>query len=328
VTVRPRALRSCALLALCCTAVAAAAAETTLKLASWNLEWLLTPATFGALKDGCSHNDAERRAAQRQLPCDVAASLERSAVDISALAHYAQALNADVIALQEVDGAAAARQLFPAYDFCFTGSPALQNTGFAVRRGVPYRCGPDLMALSQHDSVRRGATLTLYPGTRHEVRLLGVHLKSGCAWQPLDRGPAACGKLASQVPVLEDWIDTAARAGAWFAVLGDFNRNLLAERGAARASDGAQRNVWAEINDSEPRGATLVNAAAGAAFRNCAVGQNHNGYIDQIVVGEKLAALIVPGSVERLTWDGRDAARFKLSDHCPIAVRLKLPPPD
>jgi hypothetical protein len=200
-------------------------ASTTLKLATGNLEWMLSPATFSALKGSCSGNDAERRIAQRQLPCDVAASLERSAVDSSAMARYARALDADVIALQEVDGA-------------------------------------------------------------------------------------------------------AARAGAWFAVLGAFNRDLLAERGAARAAHGAQRNVWAEINDGEPRGAVLRNAAAGESFRNCAIGQNHNGYIDQIILGEKLAALQVPGSFERLTWEARDTAKYKLSDHCPIAIRLKLPPPD
>jgi len=309
-------------------APAAAGPPGTLKLATWNLEWLLTPATFSALKGNCSRNDAERRAAQRQLPCDVAAHLERSAVDISAMARYARALDADVVALQEVDGPAAARQLFAGYEFCFTGSRALQNTGFAIRRGVPFRCGPDLMALSLGDSVRRGASLILYPGTRHEIRLLGVHLKSGCARQRLDEGPEACRRLARQVPVLEDWIDAAARAGAWYGVLGDFNRNLLAERGAARAANGAQRNVWAELDDGEPRGATLINVAAGEPFRNCVSGQNHSGYIDQIILGEKLATRLVPRSFERLTWTAQDAARFKLSDHCPLAIRLRIPPPD
>jgi hypothetical protein len=130
------------------------------------------------------------------------------------------------------------------------------------------------------------------------------------------------------VPVLEDWIDAAARAGAWFAVLGDFNRNLLAERGAARAPDGSERNLWPELNDGEPPGASLVNVAAGEAFRNCASGQNHTGYIDQIILGSRLASRLVPGSFERLIWEAHDAARYKLSDHCPLAIRLKLPPPD
>jgi endonuclease/exonuclease/phosphatase family metal-dependent hydrolase len=302
-----------------------AAPGATLRLASWNLEWLLTPATFSALKGHCSSDDDERRTNQRQLPCDVAAQLERSAIDISAMARYAKQLNGDIIALQEVDGAAAARQIFPDYEFCFTGSRAVQNTGFAIRRGVPYRCGADLMALSLGDRVRRGATVTLFPGTPRELQLLGVHLKSGCARQQLDQGPAACRLLAQQVPVLEGWIDSQARANARFAVLGDFNRILLAERGTARAADGQQRNIWAEINDGEPRGATLVNTAAGVAFRNCTAGQNYNGYIDLIVLGAELAQWQKPASFTRVLWDPRDAARYKLSDHCPIAIELKLP---
>lgn len=301
-----------------------ATAATTLKLATWNLEWFLQPATFAALKRSCSRNDDERRSAQRQLPCDVVRTLERSAVDISAMARYAKTLDADVIALQEVDGAAAARRLFPDHEFCFTGSRALQNTGFAIRRGVPYRCGPDLMGLSLGDSVRRGATVTLYPQSTREIQLLGVHLKSGCSRQPMDEGGAACRQLARQVPVLEEWIDGRARAGARFAVLGDFNRDLLRERGNARSDRGEQRNLWNEINDGEPRGATLVNISTGEKFRNCAAGQNHSGFIDQIVLGERLAQQRVGDSFERLTWDARDAARFRLSDHCPLAIRLKI----
>jgi endonuclease/exonuclease/phosphatase family metal-dependent hydrolase len=308
-------------------AMADAATATTIKLATWNMEWLLTPATFSALKPTCTENDEQRRASQRLLPCDVAEGLERSAIDIAALRRYAEQLDADVIAIQEVDGPNAARQVFPQHEFCFTGSKALQNNGFAIRRGVPYRCGEDLNALSLGDSVRRGATIVLYPGSDHELYLLGVHLKSGCARPPLDRGPSACEKLARQIPALEGWIDTEARAGHRYAVLGDFNRDLLAERGPARNAAGRQRNIWGEISDGEPPGATLVNVAASDSFRNCAQGQNHSGFIDQILLDKLLARQLVAGSLERLTWDGRDAARLKLSDHCPVAVRLRIESP-
>jgi endonuclease/exonuclease/phosphatase family metal-dependent hydrolase len=306
-----------------CATVEAATTET-VKLATWNLEWLLTPATFSALKSTCTENDEKRRAGQRLLPCDVAAKLERSAIDLAALARYARQLNADVVAIQEVDGPNAARQVFAEHHFCFTGSKALQNNGFAIRRGVPYRCGDDLNALSLGDSVRRGVTVVLYPDTDHELYLLGVHLKSGCARPPLDRGASACEKLARQVPALEGWIDSQARAGHRFAVLGDFNRELLAERGAARNAAGGQRNVWEEINDGVPAGAALVNVAAGERFRNCANGQNHSGFIDQILLDRLLARQLVAGSFERLTWEARDASRLQLSDHCPVAVRLRI----
>lgn len=287
----------------------------------------MQPATFSALKGQCTRDDQLRRAVQRLLPCDVAAKLERSAIDLAAMASYARELDADVIAIQEADGAGAARQVFTDYNFCFTGSRALQNNGFAIRRGVPFRCGADIDSLSLGDSVRRGASLVLYPGTRQEMHLLGVHLKSGCARQRLDSALGACEKLARQVPALESWIDAEARAGHRYAVLGDFNRELLAEHGAARNAAGQLQSLWAEINDGEPPGARLVNVAAGEHFRNCATGQNHSGFIDQILLGERLAPQLIPGSFERLTWRPRDAARLILSDHCPLAVSLKIESP-
>lgn len=298
-------------------AMTSAATSNGIKLATWNLEWLLTPATFTALKSTCTEDDDKRRAAQRLLPCDVAANLERSAIDLAALAGYARRLDADVIAIQEVDGPGAAGQVFTDHNFCFTGSRALQNNGFAIRRGLPYRCGDDLEALSLGDSVRRGATVVLFPGTNHELHLLGVHLKSGCARPPLDSGPSACQKLARQIPALDAWIVAQARAGHRFALLGDFNRELLSERGATHT-------LWAEISDQHLPGATLFNVAAGESFRNCAKGQNHHGFIDQILLGQLLARQLVVGSFERVTWEARDASRLKLSDHCPVAVKLRI----
>jgi endonuclease/exonuclease/phosphatase family metal-dependent hydrolase len=209
-------------------------------------------------------------------------------------------------------------------EFCFSGSRALQNNGFAIRRGVPFRCAADYEPLSLGNSVRRGVVAVIYPGTVNEMTLMSVHLKSGCARPLLDAGPAACQKLARQVEPLELWIDAQARAGRRFAVLGDFNRELLREQGPARNEAGVQQQLWPEINDGEPHGAVLLNAAAGARFRNCASGERHSGYIDQIVLGQRLASTLVPESFERLTWKQQEAARLTLSDHCPVAIRLQI----
>ncbi len=297
------------------------AAAPSIKLATWNLEWLLTPETFTALKDHCSNDDGERRAARRQLPCDVVRSLERSGSDFAALRRYAEALDADVIALEEVDGPNAARQLFRNHEFCFTGSVAVQNNGFAVRRGIPFRCAADLRGLSLGDSVRRGAAVVLYPGTAREIHLLGVHLKSGCARQSLDSTLQACRMLARQLPALEAWIEAQARAGHRFGILGDFNRDLLAEQPAATRRP--QPGVLAELNDGDPPGSALSSAAGRGDFRNCARGQRHSGFIDYILLGESLLKRRVPDSVERMVWTADDAAHRILSDHCPVAVRIE-----
>ena len=291
-----------------------AAAPETVKLATWNLEWFLTPQTFHDLKGHCTRDDEAHRHDPRSIPCDVAAHLERSASDIGAVASYARRLDADVVALEEVDGEGAARQLFAKYDFCFSGGHMIQNTGFAIRHGLPHRCGPDVLGLSLGGELRRGATVTLYPGTRHELQLLAVHLKSGCPRQRLDSRAHACERLAQQLPTLRAWVRAQRQGGHRYAILGDFNRDLLAERGAG---------VWARLSD-DAADPGMVNTAAGEPFRNCYIGQTHTGYIDYILLGSTLAPSLVRGSFERLTYSATDAWRTKLSDHCPVAVRLRL----
>lgn len=298
-----------------------------IKIATWNLEWLIAPPEFRSLRDSCLPQGESPQQRQRFLPCDVATGQERSSQDFDALRRYAQQLDADVIALEEVDGESAARLVFRGYDFCFTGRTAVQNTGFAIRSGLPYRCGADLTTLSLGESVRRGKELVLYPGEAREMHLLAVHLKSGCPRGPLDSGKPECSKLAQQAPLLEAWIDEQARAGHAFAVLGDFNRDLLHEAGPARDASGAQLNLYAEINDGEPPDAALVNAAADQPFINCSAAQNFTGYIDNILLGRRLAARRVSGGFERLTYRTADALRRKLSDHCPVALRIRVDDP-
>ena len=295
----------------------------TLKIATWNLEWLISPNAFQKLKAGCAPEGTAVHGDVRRLPCDVAGRLERSSRDFAVLARYARVLDADVVALQEVDGADAARLVFPDHEFCFTTRKHVQNTGFAIRRGLAFRCGPDLMPLSLGDSLRRGAELTLFPGERNELRLLSVHLKSGCSTKPLSAPDKACSELARQVPQLEAWIDQRARAGQPFVVLGDFNRDLLAEQRRGFPAN-AKDSVWAAIDDADPPEADLRNAAEGEPFRNCAPGQGYRGYIDNIVLSRTLAAEVMPKSFSRVTYSAADARHAKLSDHCPAAVRLRL----
>jgi endonuclease/exonuclease/phosphatase family metal-dependent hydrolase len=294
-----------------------------LKLATWNLEWLIAPATFKSLKYGCAPRETHVRGTERRLPCDVAHRLERSTRDFRALARYARQLDADVIALQEVDGAEAARLVFPGYEFCFTARPHLQNNGFAIRAGLRHRCGSDLTSLSLGDQLRRGAELVLFPGEPGELHLLSIHLKSGCSTDPLNAPGKACAELSRQIPALEAWIDARAAQGKRFAVLGDFNRDLLHDSGPARAENGMRLRLWPELDDGDPPESDLVNAATGEVFRNCTPGQGYNAYIDFIVLSRTLGAAMVPKSFERLTYAPRDARRMKLSDHCPVAVRIR-----
>ena len=148
------------------------------------------------------------------------------------------------------------------------------------------------------------------------MRLLSVHLKSGCARDSLDSTRPTCGVLARQVPVLERWIDAQAAEHKPFAVLGDFNRDLRREPSGP--------SVWAEIDDAHPPGADLVNTAEGQAFQNCMPSQTFSGYIDYIILGRQMAQGLVEDSFGRELFPPKDAQRRKLSDHCPVFIRLRV----
>lgn len=286
-----------------------------LRIATWNLEWLIAPEAFRTLARDCVPRGASPGPRQRFIPCNVADQLERSSTDFRTLERYAERLDADVIALQEVDGPAAARRVFRNHSFCFTARQGVQNTGFAIRRGIAHRCGEDLTSLSLDERVRRGAVLILYPGESREIHLLSVHLKSGCPRRSLDDPRDDCRTLARQVTPLEAWVDEQAAAGRRFAVLGDFNHDLLAASG---------RVFWGDLNDGEPTGAALVNVAAGQPFVNCSSAENYTSYIDHVLLGASLATQRGENSFIRLTYDTRDALRRKLPDHCPVGVDLRL----
>ena len=172
---------------------------------------------------------------ERAIPCDLVPKGRWSEADLARIRAFAQTLPADVIALQEIDGEAAAREIFPDHAFCFTRRKNVQNVGFAIRKGIRHRCNRDYRALGlPENDVRWGADLTVEPGTPGEFRLLAVHLKASCNRDPLTEDRDDCRILQRQVPVLEDWIDRRARERAAFGVVGDFNRRFDRERSAAR----------------------------------------------------------------------------------------------
>jgi endonuclease/exonuclease/phosphatase family metal-dependent hydrolase len=306
----PGVLLAMALLRATDVGAAPAAAPATLRLATWNLEWLLSPQTARDLRVRCQRGE-------RRLPCDVVQISARSDADYRALGRQAALLAADVVALQEVEGAEVAARLFAGYDFCFTQRRDWQNVGFAIRKGIAHRCAPDVLAISLADRVRRGAALTLFPGEARELHLLAVHLKSGCSRDDLQSSLASCRVLARQGPGLAAWVDAQVAAGRAFAVLGDFNRDL-------RAEQSAHAGLWAQLADGQPRDEQLRDAGAGTAFVPCQTGQPFTRYIDYIVLGGPLAARQVAGSFARQRYKDVDAHRFRLSDHCPLSVAVRL----
>ena len=131
-----------------------------LKLATWNLEWLTT-----------------RPAGDPALPPDVQ---PKQASDIALLAGYAAELNADVVAIQEVDGKAIAARIFPPdrYVIRMTHDDVVQRVGLVIRRGIDFSRNPDVTALDPpysplFTSAIQTACASAVPG-----------LRQVCGWSP------------------------------------------------------------------------------------------------------------------------------------------------
>lgn len=261
------------------------AARTSLVVATWNLEWLNRTSGAGTLR--------------------------RSDADYERLKSYADRLAADVIAVQEVDGEEALRRVFDdqRYDYHVASQAGVQRTGFAYRRGLQVIENADYAELDVGD-VRVGTDLTVMIDGR-ALRLLGVHLKSGCFDAPLATKSNACTKLAAQLPALERWIDARAAAGEPFVVLGDFNRRM--QTGEA---------FYAELDDGDPPGADLTLVTNGRTSR--CWGGEYAQFIDHIVLSRDAAAWLLEGSFAQHDYDPSDAPFERtLSDHCPLSIVLR-----
>lgn len=276
------------LLLLLLLAFPAASAE--LKLATWNLEWLTL-----------------RPAGDPVLPADVR---PKQADDLAHLRAYAALLAADVVALQEVDGTAAAETVFPPerYTLHMTADHVVQRVGFAVRRGLDFTANPDLTALEPPGSrLRSGADITLaWPGGR--LRLLAVHLKQGCRQERLsDSTRAACPLLRMQLAALQGWVAQRQAEGAPYALLGDFNRWM----DAGDAFYGALQESGSLLRATEGRSSPCWGGG---------------GFIDHIIAGGPARGWMRPETLRVLVYreTGEDW-RARLSDHCPVSVRLVLP---
>ena len=263
-----------------------------LKVATWNLEWLTS-----------------RIAGDPELPADVQ---PKTAPDWTVLRAYATQLNADVVALEEVDGPAIAGALFPPdrYRLFFTQDHVVQRVGLAVRLGIAARQNPDLTALDLYPSARYplrsgvDVTLDLPSGP---LRILAVHLKTGCQRDRLDTSERPqCATLRGQVAPLQGWLSQRRHEGAPFVLLGDFNR-------------------WMDPGDqflaALQQAAPLTRATEG--HDSPCWGGEH--FIDHIMAGGAARAWLDPASLRVLVYGEGPERRAHLSDHCPVSVRFHLP---
>jgi len=265
-----------------------------LKLASWNMEFL---------------------AEQNGVGCE-----PRTDEDYVAMRRIVDQLDADVVAFQEVENLGAAARVFDPtrYEVVMEERPGApsgtcggknsarsvirQAVGFAVRKGIAFDRHPDVTSLMLGNAqLRSGVDITLKPEGRAPIRLLSVHLKSGCF---SGNEAKACPVLMQQVPMLEAWIDAVAAGPERFAVLGDWNRRLGLSGDA----------VWSEIDDGEPANADL--RLADADIRP-ACDPRYDSFIDHIVLDKRAGAGMLQFSETQYATGEKH-----YSDHCPVAVTI------
>jgi endonuclease/exonuclease/phosphatase family metal-dependent hydrolase len=273
-------------------------AQQEIRLATWNIAWLtLKPA---------GHPD---------LPRDIRA---RTPEDFRLLRGYAERLKPDIVAIQEIDGEAAAARVFDAalYTIHLTDETDTQRPGFAVRRTLRITRNPDLADLDiragARRSLRRGADITVEMPDGTRLRLLSVHLNAGCREDPLERNsPPECEGLARQAQIIARWVEARRREGVAFAVLGDFNRRMV------------ERDDFLRIVEA---GTPLAQPTAGFASPCWADGRGGRPFISHFLAGGPARDWIAPNSMNVLVYAERDRSfRDRLSNHCPVSVRLRLP---
>ncbi len=128
-------------------------------------------------------------------------------------------------------------------------------------------------------------------------------------WDPIRRPNSRdCQNLGRQAEILRDWIAARRREGIAFAILGDFNRRM------ARDDE-----FLAVLDEAAP----LRRVTHG--FSNPC--QSRDGrarpFIDHILLGGPARDWVVRDSFRVLVYGERDQRmRERLSDHCPVSVRI------
>ncbi len=265
-----------------------------IKISTWNLNWLTTtPAHYA------------------DLPQDVH---PRAPADIARLAAFATKLDADIVAFEEVDGAATAARLFAptAYTLLTIHQDVLQQVGLAVRRPIIAHQNDDLAALDVEPPaaphrLRHGLDASLTFPNGATLRVLALHLKTGCLTDNLGTSTRRdCALFARQVPLVAAWVHARAAQGIPFVVLGDFNRDF-----------DTPETLLAALANAAP----LLRVTAGQS--DPCWGQSP--FIDHIFLGGAARDWLVPGSLRVLTYHSTDTDdEHRLSDHCPVSVRLSI----
>ncbi len=256
------------------------------RLATWNIYWLDVP--------------------------DKGKS-KRTEQDYVRLRAYANRLDADLVVLQEIAGVEALALVYPeeTHTLVCEDSSKPQKVCAALEKASGLRIEklPDLAALNVSGGLRQGLDVMIYRGDEPVLRVLGVHLKSGC-FSDASSG-ASCDKLTKQIPVLEAWAEARGAEGLPFVMMGDFNRRFS-----------AADSIFQDLDDAEPPSSDLMRSIPDGETAPC-YDEKYPEYIDHVLLSPALHGRVKASA--QLVYDEKDFGTFrkKISDHCPVYVDLE-----
>lgn len=265
---------------------------------SWNLEWLSSS------------------------PSSRVAESQRDKGDFETLSRYFQHTESDLLAFQEVNDLDAIRKVV-GHDYHVLLSDRAnarhqrlqfedinQFTGFAIRKGIPFRDVADIQ-LNQGTSKLRFASYIVIGNAPHEVHVLNVHLKAGCSGGY--KNNPSCQTLKREAQALARWIEQREKNQQSYLILGDFNHNLAYPNGWFIKEIGLAPNVVL----------LTANTPAKCKVRSKKQPDKTHAFrslIDHILVSDGLSA----SQAEQTLFTQQDVLRYQLSDHCPVSVTLTL----
>jgi len=278
-------------LVACATPVRGDTLPESIRIATWNIEH------FGLPREGC---------------------VPRTDDQIAAIRDYVRTLNVDVVSFQEVASQSAAEAIFPPGEWHIFASRRVYDqpqpqcrqdhtrtmghmrTGFAVRVDLDVEAHSELAALGDTafgpNEEPHGVDVAVRLETG-SVRILSVHLTSGCSREAADAKPS-CIALFSQAPALRSWIEAREGAHEAWLIAGDFNR------------------VWSDTD-------SFWAEALGARQSAVQVISSTTGGVDHLI-----ASRLGQGLALQNAHSPSSAGLNRLSDHEPVlgVVQVQLAP--
>jgi hypothetical protein len=178
-----------------------------------------------------------------------------------------------------------------------------------MRRGINFSSNPDVTSIDIDPGreLRSDADITLQ-SPKSPLRILAVHLKTGCFGQQLTGTMRrTCAEPRQQIPPLLDWLSPRRTENVAFAIRGDFTRHM----------DQRDR-LWSALRQVAPL-ATRNRRPHLPLLGWRSIHRSHHRWCCGTGSDAANALRVLTYRETGAIW------KQHLSDHCPASARLRIP---